>query len=220
MLGRLEDLWLNDNSIPSLDGLDAAVSGSREKLTTIYLENNPCVSLSIPVCVFIYLHAPAFLSIYLWTYLSCHRSLSLHPYVSFSILSTSICRPLSLSLYSASLSIQCPCQLLSLLCFSIYPYVSFCLSFDLFASPFLTPSLSLSCLLKVVLPQSQMTISLSATSSWVTREVDDRSLPLSRSTCGCHLGPLSKVDFFFLSPTCGCNLGPLSKVDFFSITYL
>ncbi|KAE8735375.1 dolichyl-diphosphooligosaccharide--protein glycosyltransferase subunit STT3 [Hibiscus syriacus] len=35
-------LWLNDNKIESLDGLAEAVSGSREKLTTIYLENNPC----------------------------------------------------------------------------------------------------------------------------------------------------------------------------------
>ncbi|KAE8682856.1 hypothetical protein F3Y22_tig00111234pilonHSYRG00084 [Hibiscus syriacus] len=42
-LTRLEDLWLNDNKIESLDGLAEAVSGSREKLTTIYLENNPCV---------------------------------------------------------------------------------------------------------------------------------------------------------------------------------
>ncbi|XP_038998896.1 protein phosphatase 1 regulatory inhibitor subunit PPP1R7 homolog [Hibiscus syriacus] len=41
-LTRLEDLWLNDNKIESLDGLAEAVSGSREKLTTIYLENNPC----------------------------------------------------------------------------------------------------------------------------------------------------------------------------------
>ncbi|KAK8597708.1 hypothetical protein V6N13_095108 [Hibiscus sabdariffa] len=41
-LTKLEDLWLNDNKIESLDGLAEAVSGSREKLTTIYLENNPC----------------------------------------------------------------------------------------------------------------------------------------------------------------------------------
>ncbi|XP_077210837.1 protein phosphatase 1 regulatory inhibitor subunit PPP1R7 homolog [Tasmannia lanceolata] len=39
---RLEDLWLNDNQIASLDGLDLAVAGAREKLTTIYLERNPC----------------------------------------------------------------------------------------------------------------------------------------------------------------------------------
>lgn len=40
---RLEDLWLNDNQITSLEGIAEAVAGSREKLTTIYLENNPCV---------------------------------------------------------------------------------------------------------------------------------------------------------------------------------
>jgi len=37
---------LNDNQIPSLDGIEAALAGSREKLTTIYLERNPCVSIS------------------------------------------------------------------------------------------------------------------------------------------------------------------------------
>lgn len=42
---RLEDLWLNDNQIESLEGISEAVVGSREKLTTIYLENNPCVWL-------------------------------------------------------------------------------------------------------------------------------------------------------------------------------
>jgi protein phosphatase 1 regulatory subunit 7 len=41
-LTRLEDLWLNDNQIPSLDGIEAALAGSRKKLTTIYLERNPC----------------------------------------------------------------------------------------------------------------------------------------------------------------------------------
>jgi len=46
LLYRLEDLWLNDNQIPSLDGIEAALAGSREKLTTIYLERNPCVSIS------------------------------------------------------------------------------------------------------------------------------------------------------------------------------
>ncbi|KAH1235904.1 Protein phosphatase 1 regulatory inhibitor subunit PPP1R7 [Glycine soja] len=39
---RLEDLWLNDNQIASLEGIAEAVSGSKEKLTTIYLKNNPC----------------------------------------------------------------------------------------------------------------------------------------------------------------------------------
>ncbi|XP_006647096.1 protein phosphatase 1 regulatory inhibitor subunit PPP1R7 homolog [Oryza brachyantha] len=41
-LTRLEDLWLNDNQIPSLDGIESALASSREKLTTIYLERNPC----------------------------------------------------------------------------------------------------------------------------------------------------------------------------------
>lgn len=41
-LPLLEDLWLNDNQIASLEGIAEAVAGSREKLTTIYLENNPC----------------------------------------------------------------------------------------------------------------------------------------------------------------------------------
>ncbi|XP_020680520.2 protein phosphatase 1 regulatory inhibitor subunit PPP1R7 homolog [Dendrobium catenatum] len=43
-LTRLEDLWLNDNQITSLEGIDVAVAGSKEKLTTIYLEHNPCAS--------------------------------------------------------------------------------------------------------------------------------------------------------------------------------
>ncbi|KVH93877.1 Leucine-rich repeat-containing protein, partial [Cynara cardunculus var. scolymus] len=42
MEGLLEDLWFNDNQLASLDGIAEAVSGSREKLTTIYLEHNPC----------------------------------------------------------------------------------------------------------------------------------------------------------------------------------
>ncbi|GAV89765.1 LRR_4 domain-containing protein/LRR_8 domain-containing protein [Cephalotus follicularis] len=41
-LTQLEDLWLNDNQIESLEGIVEAVVGSREKLTTIYLEKNPC----------------------------------------------------------------------------------------------------------------------------------------------------------------------------------
>ncbi|KAD6795154.1 hypothetical protein E3N88_06050 [Mikania micrantha] len=45
-LTRLEDLWFNDNQLASLDGISEAVSGSREKLTTIYLENNPCAKSS------------------------------------------------------------------------------------------------------------------------------------------------------------------------------
>jgi hypothetical protein len=53
LLCRLEDLWLNDNQIPSLDGIEAALAGSREKLTTIYLERNPCVSISRLRCLVI-----------------------------------------------------------------------------------------------------------------------------------------------------------------------
>uniref|UniRef100_A0A251J0H3 Protein phosphatase 1 regulatory subunit 7 n=1 Tax=Manihot esculenta TaxID=3983 RepID=A0A251J0H3_MANES len=41
-LTRLQDLWLNDNQIESLEGIADAIAGSRQKLTTIYLENNPC----------------------------------------------------------------------------------------------------------------------------------------------------------------------------------
>ncbi|KAJ1393546.1 Leucine-rich repeat [Sesbania bispinosa] len=44
-LTQLEDLWLNDNQIQSLEGFAEAVAGSREKLTTIYLENNPCAKI-------------------------------------------------------------------------------------------------------------------------------------------------------------------------------
>ncbi|KAK9130999.1 hypothetical protein Sjap_011486 [Stephania japonica] len=45
-LTKLEDLWLNDNQIASLDGLDMALAGSRNHLTTIYLERNPCANTS------------------------------------------------------------------------------------------------------------------------------------------------------------------------------
>ncbi|KAJ4708514.1 protein phosphatase 1 regulatory subunit pprA [Melia azedarach] len=45
-LTRLEDLWLNDNQLESLEGVAEAVTGSRESLTTIYLENNPCAKSS------------------------------------------------------------------------------------------------------------------------------------------------------------------------------
>lgn len=41
-LPQLEDLWLNDNQITSLEDIAEAVTGSRDKLTTIYLERNPC----------------------------------------------------------------------------------------------------------------------------------------------------------------------------------
>ncbi|KMZ73063.1 Protein phosphatase 1 regulatory subunit [Zostera marina] len=44
-LTMLDDLWLNDNQIATLDGFGMAVAGSRERLTTIYLERNPCARL-------------------------------------------------------------------------------------------------------------------------------------------------------------------------------
>ncbi|XP_057545686.1 protein phosphatase 1 regulatory inhibitor subunit PPP1R7 homolog [Amaranthus tricolor] len=43
-LTRLEDLWLNDNQIVSLEGLLETVLGSRETMTTVYLEHNPCAN--------------------------------------------------------------------------------------------------------------------------------------------------------------------------------
>lgn len=43
-LPRLEDLWLNDNQISSLESIAEAVAGSRDKLTTVYLERNPCAN--------------------------------------------------------------------------------------------------------------------------------------------------------------------------------
>ncbi|KAF9595384.1 hypothetical protein IFM89_000302, partial [Coptis chinensis] len=43
-LTRLEDLWMNDNQIASLDGFDLALAGSRDKLTSIYVEHNPCAN--------------------------------------------------------------------------------------------------------------------------------------------------------------------------------
>ncbi|KAF9595401.1 hypothetical protein IFM89_000319, partial [Coptis chinensis] len=46
-LTRLEDLWMNDNQIASLDGFDLALAGSRDKLTSIYVEHNPCVRFFI-----------------------------------------------------------------------------------------------------------------------------------------------------------------------------
>ncbi|KAL1189198.1 phosphatase 1 regulatory inhibitor subunit PPP1R7-like protein [Cardamine amara subsp. amara] len=50
-LTKLEDLWLNDNQIESLEEITEAVTGSKEKLTTIYLENNPCAKSSDYVAV-------------------------------------------------------------------------------------------------------------------------------------------------------------------------
>ncbi|KAL9224527.1 hypothetical protein vseg_000552 [Gypsophila vaccaria] len=43
-LTSLEDLWLNGNQIASLEDMSEKVYGSREKLTTIYLEHNPCAN--------------------------------------------------------------------------------------------------------------------------------------------------------------------------------
>lgn len=43
-LARLEDLWLNDNQIASLEGIENAVAGSQNTLTTIYVERNSCVN--------------------------------------------------------------------------------------------------------------------------------------------------------------------------------
>lgn len=41
---RLTDLWLNDNKIPSFEGVAEALAVQRTTLTCIYLENNPLVS--------------------------------------------------------------------------------------------------------------------------------------------------------------------------------
>lgn len=43
-LTQLQDLWLNDNQIPSLDGLEEELSDQKDSLTTIYLENNPAAT--------------------------------------------------------------------------------------------------------------------------------------------------------------------------------
>ena len=42
--GRLEDLWVNDNNIASLDEFMEAIADQRGCLVTLYLERNPCVS--------------------------------------------------------------------------------------------------------------------------------------------------------------------------------
>ena len=44
-LSLLEDLWLNHNQVPSLDGLDTALAPVSHSLTTIYLTGNPAVRL-------------------------------------------------------------------------------------------------------------------------------------------------------------------------------
>lgn len=43
-LTQLADLWLNDNQIPSLEGLEEALADQRDSLTTIYLDNNPAAA--------------------------------------------------------------------------------------------------------------------------------------------------------------------------------
>lgn len=40
---RLEDLWLNDNQIASLEGIETLLQGCINSLSTVYLERNPCV---------------------------------------------------------------------------------------------------------------------------------------------------------------------------------
>ena len=46
LASRLEDLWLNDNSIASLDDIEIKLAGCKNSLTTVYLERNPCVRTS------------------------------------------------------------------------------------------------------------------------------------------------------------------------------
>lgn len=43
-LTALEDLWLNDNAIPSLEGLADALAAQRGTLTTVYFSGNPCAT--------------------------------------------------------------------------------------------------------------------------------------------------------------------------------
>jgi protein phosphatase 1 regulatory subunit 7 len=43
-LTQLQDLWLNNNQIPSLEGIEDALSDQRDSLTTIYLDNNPAAA--------------------------------------------------------------------------------------------------------------------------------------------------------------------------------
>jgi protein phosphatase 1 regulatory subunit 7 len=43
-LTQLQDLWLNDNQIPSLEGVEDALLDQKDSLTTIYLENNPAAA--------------------------------------------------------------------------------------------------------------------------------------------------------------------------------
>lgn len=45
-LTQLQDLWLNDNQIPNLEGIEDALSDQKDSLTTIYLEHNPAAAAS------------------------------------------------------------------------------------------------------------------------------------------------------------------------------
>lgn len=68
---RLEDLWLNNNNITTLDGIAEAVAGCRENLTTIYLERNPCVCICTP-WVFVIMIGYIFLSLLIFHF-SCMK---------------------------------------------------------------------------------------------------------------------------------------------------
>lgn len=43
-LTQLQDLWLNDNQIESLEGVEEALADQQGSLTTIYLDNNPAAA--------------------------------------------------------------------------------------------------------------------------------------------------------------------------------
>lgn len=43
-LTKLKDLWLNDNSIDSLDSLEQDLESQRDSLTCIYLAGNPAAT--------------------------------------------------------------------------------------------------------------------------------------------------------------------------------
>lgn len=43
-MGSLEELWLNNNCIDSLDALESNLAGQKSSLRTIYLEENPCAN--------------------------------------------------------------------------------------------------------------------------------------------------------------------------------
>ena len=41
---QLTDLWANDNQLPSLDDIEAALNHHKGTLTCVYLKGNPCVA--------------------------------------------------------------------------------------------------------------------------------------------------------------------------------